>query len=544
MRKRLVRAVVLAYFLAACAAASAQPPAPAQGRPQGQAQAQPGQKPPAAGPQVTAEPAKPAVAEKPFSVTRHAVTIDGKPVPYTATVGELVVAKPDETPGASMFFVAYAREDVKDKAGRPLMFLFNGGPGSSTVWLHLGGLGPKRVVLDEFGNAGAPPYALADSEFSLLDATDLVFVDAVSTGFSRPLPGENKSQFHGLDEDVATFGEFIRSFITRFERWGSPKFVLGESYGTTRAAGLSGWLQGRQNGIYLNGIVLLSSVLDFSTITFPPMGTTSYVAFLPHYTATAWFHKKLPADLQAGPLRAALDEAERFALDEYPSILVKGNRLAPADYEAAARKIARLTGLRVDYVKQSNLRIEHGRFVKELRRADFLTVGRLDSRFIGRDADAAGERSGMDPASAAMGGAFPTLLNAYVRDRLGYMKDIPYAVYGNVQPWNYQSRPSGGGPGQAMPRSSMMGGLPNVAMTLRQALADNPHLRVFCCNGYYDGATPYFGTEYTFSQMGFGGEFEGRVTMGYYEAGHMMYIHKPSLAKLKRDLAEFIRSAL
>ena len=532
MRSRVTCAVIIACFLIAGGAAFAQP--------QTQSQAQPGQKPPAAALQKPAEAAKPPVAEKPFAVSRHTIVLDGKTVPYAATVGELVVAKPDETPGASMFFVAYTREDVKDKSVRPLMFLFNGGPGSSSLWLHLGGLGPKRVALDEFGNCGVPPYALADSEFSLLDATDLVFVDAVSTGFSRPLPGENKSQFHGLDEDVATFGEFIRAFVSRFERWPSPKFVLGESYGTTRAAGLSGWLQGRQNGMYLNGIVLLSSVLDFSTISFAPMSTVPYIAFLPHYTATAWYHKKLPADLQAKPLRVVLDEAERFALDEYPSILVKGNRLTSAEYDAAAQKVARFTGLRPEYVKQSNLRVEHGRFVKELRRSDFLTVGRLDSRFTGRDADSAGENYDEDPSSAAIGGAFPTLLNAYVRDGLGYKKDIPYAVYGNVYPWNFTSRPSG--PGQ-MSRASMMGGMPNVAETLRQAMADNVHLRVFCCNGYYDGATPYFGTEYTFAQMGFNGEFKDRVTMGFYEAGHMMYIHRPSLAKLKKDLAEFIRSA-
>jgi carboxypeptidase C (cathepsin A) len=539
MRSRIALAAfaVASLLLIAQGAALAQPPQ----------QAPPAQKPAApasaAAAQAGAEPSKapaPTAFDRPLSVSRHVVTVEGKPVPYTATVGELVVAKPDETPGASMFFAAYTRDDIKDRSTRPLMFLFNGGPGSSTLWLHLGGLGPKRVALDDFGDCGAPPYALVDSDLSLLDVTDLVFIDAVSTGFSRPLPGEAKSQFHGVDEDVAAFGEFIRAYVSRFARWGSPKFVLGESYGTTRAAGLSGWLQGRANGMYLNGIVLLSSVLDFSTITFAPMSEISYISFLPHYTATAWFHKKLPADLLAKPLRAVLDEAERFALDEYPSLLVKGNRLTAAEYDAAAAKIARLTGLRPEYVKQANLRVEHGRFVKELRRSDLLTVGRLDSRFIGHDADAAGETYDNDPSSAAISGAFPTLLNAYVRDGLGYKKDIPYSVYGNVYPWNFQSRPDG--PGEGGPRSSM-GGPPNVALILRQALADNAHLRVFCCNGYYDGATPYFGTEYTFAQMGFNGEFKDRVAMGYYEAGHMMYIHRPSLVKLRKDLTDFIRAA-
>jgi carboxypeptidase C (cathepsin A) len=527
MRTRVVSTIIIC-LLFVCGFAISQP------------QAQPGQKPAAAAPQKPAEAPKTPPVEKPLSTTRHTVTIDGKPVPYTATVGELVVGKPNEEPGASMFFVAYTREDVKDKSGRPLMFLFNGGPGSSTVWLHLGGLGPKRVAMDDEGDCGAPPYNLVDSDFSLLDVTDLVFVDAISTGYSRPLPGENPNQFHGVGEDVATFGEFIRSFVSRFDRWTSPKFVLGESYGTTRAAGLSGWLQSRTNGMYLNGIVLLSSVLDFSTIMFAPASSISYIVFLPHYTATAWYHKKLPADLQTKPLRTVLDEAEKFALNAYTVALIKGNRMTPAEYEEAARGLARYTGLRLDYVKQSNLRIRDDRFVKELMRADLLTAGRLDSRFTGRDADAAGESADEDPSSTAIAGAFSTLLNDYVRNGLGYKKDIPYAINGNVYPWNFSSMPSEAGP---MAQAAGLGAGLNVAETLRQALADNTHLRVFCANGYYDGATPYFGTEYTFSQMGLNGEFKDRVAMGYYEAGHMMYIHKPSLMKLKKDLAEFVRGA-
>jgi carboxypeptidase C (cathepsin A) len=526
VRSRIVSASIIGLFLA-CGVALPQ------------AREAPPQKPPAASPQKAAEPAKPAGDERPLSVTRHAVTIEGKPVPYTATVGELVVSKPDEKPGATMFFVAYTREDIKDKSGRPLMFLFNGGPGSSTVWLHLGGLGPKRVAMDENGNCGTPPYALVDSGLSLLDVTDLVFVDAVSTGYSRPLPGEDQKQFHGVNEDVATFGEFIRSFISRFDRWGSPKFVLGESYGTTRAAGLSGWLQNQSNGMYLNGIVLLSSVLDASTIMFAPASSISYIVYLPHYTATAWYHKKLPAELQAKPLRSVLDEAEKFALNEYSVALLKGNRMTPSEFDEVALKLARLTGLRPEYVKESNLRVRQDRFVKELLRTDLLTAGRIDSRFTGRDADAAGESADSDPSTAALHGAFSTEINSYVREDLGYKKDIPYAIYGNVYPWNFTSLLAGG----AMAQAAGLGTGLSIAETLRQAMADNVHLRVFCCNGYYDGATPYFGTEYTFSQLGLQGEFKDRVTMGYYEAGHMMYIHRPSLMKLKRDLADFIRLA-
>jgi carboxypeptidase C (cathepsin A) len=476
---------------------------------------------------------------KPPSVTKHTITIDGKSISYTATVGEMIVNKPNEEPGASMFYIAYTRNDIQDKSSRPITFAFNGGPGSSSVWLHMGGLGPRRVAMDEEGNSYPPPFGLTDNENSLIDVTDLVFIDPVSTGYSRPLPGENKSQFHGVQEDVESVGEFIRLFITKNERWESPKFVLGESYGTTRSAGLSGFLQGRTHGMYLNGIILVSSVLDFSTIVFMPGNLMPYILFLPHYTATAWYHKKLPAELLNEPLTKVLEESKKFALEEYAAALLKGNRLSQDRYEEIARKLAAYTGLALDYVKQSNLRIRHDRFVKELLREEFHTVGRLDSRFKGRDSDAAGESYEYDPSSSIIQGAFSTMLNYYVRKELKYEKDIPYAIYGNVYPWNFSSTPSD--PRQ-MRRGGMGMGL-NVAEILRQAMAENENLQVFCCNGYYDGATPFFGTEHTFAQMGLNGEFKDRIKMGYYEAGHMMYINKPSIIKWKKDLAAFIQEA-
>lgn len=490
-------------------------------------------------------PKKPAQAEKaapeakPPAITKHTITIDGKPVSYTATVGEMIVNKPDEKPGASMFYIAYTRNDIRDLSERPITFAFNGGPGSSSVWLHLGGLGPRRVAMDDEGHSTSPPFGMTDNENSLIDVTDLVFIDPVSTGYSRPLPGENKSQFHGVQEDVASVGEFIRLYITKNERWDSPKFVLGESYGTTRAAGLSGFLQGRTHGMYLNGIMLVSSVLDFSTIVFMPGNLTPYILFLPHYTATAWYHKKLPAEFQNKPLKDVLEEVEKFAIDEYSIALFKGNTLPKGEYDDIARRLAAFTGLSLEYVKQSNLRIRHDRFVKELLRENFQTIGRLDSRFKGRDADAAGENYEFDPSSSAIMGSFSTMLNCYLREELKYLKDIPYAIYGNVYPWNFSQIPSD--PSQ-MRRGGMGMGL-NVAETLRRAMAENKNLQVFCCNGYYDGATPYFGTEYTFAQMGLNGEFKDRVKMGYYEAGHMMYIHKPSIIKWKKDLAAFIKEA-
>jgi carboxypeptidase C (cathepsin A) len=459
-------------------------------------------------------PSKTPPVEKPPSVTKHTITIDGKSISYTATVGEMIVNKSNEEPGASMFYIAYTRNDTQDNSKRPLTFAFNGGPGSSSVWLHLGGLGPRRVAMDDEGNVTLPPFGLVDNENSLIDVTDLVFIDPVSTGYSRPLPGENKSQFHGVQEDVESVGEFIRLYVTKNRRWDSPKFVLGESYGTTRSAGLSGFLQGRTHGMYLNGIVLVSSVLDFSTIVFMPGNLMPYILFLPHYTATAWYHNKLPTDLQKKPLSEVLKESKIFALDEYPTALLKGNILPKDEYEEIARKLAAYTGLSLDYVKQSNLRIRHDRFVKELLRDEFHTVGRLDSRFKGRDSDAAGESYEYDPSSSVIQGAFSTMLNHYLREELNYEKDIPYAIYGNVYPWNFSSVPSD-------PREMRRGGM---GMGLNVA-------------------TPFLGTEYTFAQMGLNGEFKDRVKMGYYEAGHMMYIHKPSIIKLKKDLAAFIQEA-
>ncbi len=475
---------------------------------------------------------KPIPVPEALAITLHTIQLNGEKIPYTATAGCLLVRKPDEKPGANMFFVAYTRDDVKDRSMRPLTFVFNGGPGSSSVWLHLGGMGPRRVLMTDQGFSVKPPFGLVDNEYSLLDITDLVFIDPVSTGYSRPLPGEKKSQFHGINEDLASVGEFIRNYVTKYQRWASPKFILGESYGTTRAAGLSGFLQGRRTGMYLNGIILVSSVLDFQTIVFSPGNNLPYILFLPHYTATAWFHKKLTPDLQKKSLTEVIGESEDFALGEYATALLKGNRLDSQKKNEIIRKLARFSGLSSKYIEQTNLRIRHDRFVKELLRDEFRTVGRLDSRFKGRDADAAGEHYEFDPSSAAIQGSFSTMLNYYLRTELKYKSKLPYAIYGNVHPWNWNY-------GEGGMRSMGL----NIGEILRKAMSENQFLNVFVANGYYDGATPYFGTEYTFSQIGLNSEFKDRVSMGYYEAGHMMYIHKASQAKLKKDLTNFILSA-
>ncbi|MFO7981490.1 MAG: peptidase S10 [Candidatus Aminicenantes bacterium] len=469
-----------------------------------------------------------------LSKTQHTVKIGDQNIAYTAAVGELTVNKPDEKPGAKVFFMAYTRDDVKDISSRPITFAYNGGPGSSSIWLHMGCLGPRRIHMTEKGYPTEPPFELEDNEYSLLDVTDLVLIDPVSTGYSRPLPGEKKSQFHGVQEDITSVGEFIRLYITQFERWSSPKFLLGESYGTFRSAGLSGFLQGRQHGMYLNGIILVSSVLDFNTIGFNKGNNIPYILFLPHYTATAWYHKKLSSELQNRELTELLDEVENFALNDYSAALLKGNRLDEKEEDETVKKLAAYTGLSEQYIRQTNLRIRHDRFVKELLRDEFKTVGRLDSRFTGMDEDAAGENYEFDPSSAAIMGAFSTLFNNYLHTELNYKKQVPYNIYGNVYPWNF-SQTSG--------TRRTIEAVPYMAETLRRSMSENKYLHVFAANGYYDGATPYFGTEYTFSQIGLNDEFKDRIHMGYYKAGHMMYIHKPSLAKLKKDLAEFIRSA-
>lgn len=463
------------------------------------------------------------------SVTQHTVNLGGRELRYTATAGTVILRDEDGTPKASVFYISYSLDGVKDPATRPLTFSFNGGPGSSSVWLHLGVLGPRRVLMDDEGHELQPPYRLVDNEASVLDLTDLVFIDPVSTGYSRAVPGEDAKQFHGLDEDIESVGEFIRLYTGRANRWASPKFLIGESYGTTRAAGLSGFLQDR-HGIYLNGIMLVSSILNFQTARFDVGNDLPYTLFLPTYTATAWYHHKLPADLQARPLRAVLDEVEGFALGEYTTALAQGSKLGQSERTQIAGKLARFTGLSKEWIERADLRIEISRFCKELKRDEGRTVGRLDSRFIGIDSDHNGTDFEHDPSMTAIKGPYTALLNDYVRRDLGFQSDLTYEILsGRVRPWNF---------GEAQNRYA------EVADTLREAMAKNPYLKVFVANGYYDLATPFFATTYTFDHLGLDPSRRENVSMAYYEAGHMMYIQKKSLLQLKKDLTTFYASAL
>ena len=462
------------------------------------------------------------------SATTHTIMIGGKPLAYTAVAGTLLLKADDGRPRANFYFTAYFRDDVKDKALRPMAFVYNGGPGTSSVWLHMGAFGPRKVLLADDGNALPGPFRLIDNENTLLDVADLCFLDPVSTGYSRPVPGENPAQFHGYAEDISSVGDFIRLFVTRYERWASPKFLIGESYGTTRSAGLSGYLQSGGIGMYLNGIVLISAVLNMQNSRFHTGNDMAYMLFLPTYTADAWYHKMLPQDLQAKDLATVLDEARKFALEEYALALLKGNWLEPAQKQAVVQKLARYTGLSPTFIENANLRISLSRFCKELLRGQRKTVGRLDGRFKGFDADAAGENNEYDPSNAAIYGPFPAMLNSYLRGELNYKNDTPYAISGNVQPWNY---------------NNVQNQYLNTSETLRSAMSANQYLKVFVACGYHDGATPFFAAEYTVQHMAMGGELKDRVKFGYYGAGHMMYINKAAHTKLKFDLAEFIKTA-
>jgi carboxypeptidase C (cathepsin A) len=461
--------------------------------------------------------------------TKHTIKLGGQEIKYTATAGTILLKLEDGTPKASVFYIACTKDDVSEAAKRPLTFAFNGGPGSASLWLHLGAFGPRRV---EMGDAGAllpPPYKLVDNESSLLDVTDLVFIDPVSTGYSRPVPGETANQYHGIQQDIESVGEFIRLYATRSKRWTSPKFLAGESYGTTRAAGLSGYLQQRY-GMYLNGIILISSILNFQTAEFDTGNDLPYILYLPTYTAIAWYHKKLPADLQSGGLQKAVEESRNFAAHEYTDVLMSGDNLPAARRKEIAAKLSRLTGLSAEYVERSNLRIEIQRFDKELLRDQRRTVGRLDGRFTGIDEDAAGARPDYDPSLAAIVGPYTATFHDYVRSDLKFESDLFYEyLTGRVRPWSYE------------PYENRY---VNVAETLRSAMTQNPFLHVFVGKGYYDLATPFYAAEYTFDHLSLDDSLRLHLSGGYYEAGHMMYVHLPSLAKLKKDLSQFMQESM
>lgn len=468
--------------------------------------------------------------------SQHSVVVGTETIEYTATAGRIVLTEEEGKKQASFFYVAYTRDGVTDLARRPVTFAFNGGPGSSSVWLHLGAYGPRRVEMTEDGMAMAPPGRLVDNEHTILDETDLVFIDPVSTGFSRAIPEEDAKKFHHFKRDIESVGQFIQLYLSRNGRWRSPKFLAGESYGTTRSAGLAGHLLDRY-GLYLNGLLLVSSVLNFQTVgmdrntwTFNRGNDLPYIAFLPTYAATAWYHGLLGEELQAKSIEELCAEVREFALGRYAGALLHGSSLTSDEFDAVAAEVARYTGLDEDYVREYDLRIEILRFCKELMRRDRRTVGRIDSRYLGTSRFVRGESMETDPSIDAVLGPYTTALNDYVRRELGYESDLPYEVLTDrVRPWSYED---------------FENSYVDVSETLRSTMARNPHMKTLVANGYFDLATPFTATEFTFNHLGIEPDLEANIEMTYYEAGHMMYVHLPSLEKLAEDSRDFIRRAL
>ncbi|MEP7297592.1 MAG: peptidase S10 [Burkholderiales bacterium] len=488
-------------------------------------------------PDTPAAPAAPEPQER-LVTTEHRLSLGKKTLEYTATCGTVNLRdytpgndakdgqrKPDKTT-ASFFFVAYTLKPGKNAAQRPVTFSFNGGPGSSSVWLHLGILGPQRVVADEMGAALPPPYALTDNEHTLLTESDLVFIDPVGTGHSRMAEGEKASEFHEYQRDLDSVGEFIRMYLTRYGRWGSPKYLIGESYGTTRAAGLSLHLQDKHD-IFLNGVMLVSLAIDLQTLSFDHGNELPYALFLPTYAATAWYHRALAPELQKKPLATVVEEAEAFALGDYTVALMQGSALAGTAREKIAAQVARYSGLSPEYVLKTDLRPTDQRYFKELLRARGLVVGRLDSRFTSQDRDDAGEHAEADPLFSNVLGGYAAGINRLLKDTLKFETDAPYVVHAPIwDKWTWKD---------------FANKYVNVGGSLRRAMQANPHMRVYVASGYYDLGTPHAAGDYTLSHLGLRAGVPHNIQVSYFESGHMMYIHQPSLARMAKELRAFVK---
>jgi carboxypeptidase C (cathepsin A) len=496
--------------------------------------------------------------EPPLSVTAHSITIAGKALKYHTTAGYIVLKEeegkplvkgpgqksspdtksenePSKTkdglkPKAKVFFVAYTLDDAGDLSTRPITFAFNGGPGSASVWLHMASVGPRRANLTDEGEAPPPPYGLTDNESTWLDHTDLVFIDPVSTGYSRPTAKEDAGQFHGLKEDIASVGDFIRLYTSRNTRWLSPKFIMGESYGTTRAAGLSDYLQDRY-GLYFNGIILVSTALNFQALEFAPGNNDPYIQFLPSYTAAAWYHKKLAPDLEAKSVADVVAAARTFAGAEYAVALGHGDQLSAADKSRLAGELSRYTGLPAGDILQWKLRISDGQFFTHLLKPEGKMLGRLDARFSGirYEPGTDGGQGEYDPSDEAVAAPIGAAFNDYIRRELQFESDIPYELSADVGPWNF---------------GDAGGGFPNTAEDLRKAMTRNPYLKVWVTCSYYDLATPFFGAENVVAGMNLDPAIRTNLHFTYYESGHMLYIHKVSRVKFKTDFEAFLKDSI
>jgi carboxypeptidase C (cathepsin A) len=455
--------------------------------------------------------------------TTNTVTIAGDRVTYIAETGMLPILKADGTTRASVFYIAYTRVGATNASARPVTFCFNGGPGSSSVWLHLGALGPRRVKMNPDGTLPPPPFGLVDNEYSILNASDLVFIDPVATGFSRPAKDVKTEEFFGDENDLNYVGEFIRLWTTRHERWLSPKYLCGESYGVFRAAGLADYLRGGC-GMYLNGLILVSGVLDFGTIWGQTGNDLPYALILPAYTAAAQFHKKLPPDLQ-NDLPKALAEARAFAAGEYTTALLQGESLSAGETQKITAELARLTGLKPQVILDNKLRVDEGVFRKQLLRDEGLILGVYDARITGHDDNPASPYPDFDPSSAATRGPFAAAINSYVRSELKFEDDLPYELLAGVQPWNYGVRNN----------------YANASDKLAAAMSQNAYMRVLVLGGRNDLVCPIDTMRHALDHMALAPSYRTNISYAEYDAGHMMYVNLPDLKKMQSDLEKFLK---
>jgi carboxypeptidase C (cathepsin A) len=526
MERALSVTATLVVVLWATVLGAQQPPSsePAKAQPKGETKAKTAAKSKADEP--AKEKAKTSSDEEP-AVTHHRVRVDGKDLAYTATAGLMPIKDNKGEVEARIFYMAYTQDNASGTTARPLMFSFNGGPGSASVWLHLGALGPRRVALPEEPSIPAPPFRLVDNEATWLDRTDLVFIDPVGTGFSRAVKPELNSKFHTLRGDITSVGEFIRMYISRYDRWASPLYLIGESYGTTRAAGLAGYLV--DQGIAFNGLVLVSCALDFQGFAATQGNDLGFLNYLPSYAASAWYHKKLPTDLQQVELPAVLREVEQWTDCEYVSILARGAGLSAGERREATARLSRYTGLDASDIDANNLRISRAHFCKNLLKKERRSIGRFDARYVGIETSAESPGPSFDPSLAGVRAPYTSTFNHYIRSELGYKTDVPYYVLGEgLGQWDWQ----------------LEMGYPTTSDDLRRALTQNPHMKVLIASGYYDLATPYRAVEHTIDSLGLDPNLRKNITFEHYDAGHMMYVHGPSLHKLKHDGAALIESAL
>lgn len=478
------------------------------------------------------KPEKPAaIPPESSSITDHELALDGQTIRYTATAGNLVINGDDGKPYGSVFYVGYTQQGIANPRSRPLTFLYNGGPGSASMWLHMGSVGPMRVLTNSPEPTGAGPYQIVPNSSSLLDKTDLVFVDAVGTGYSRPIGKATQKEFSGTDQDVKAFDKFITRYVTVNRRWNSPKYLFGESYGTTRSAALVDALE--NDGMSFNGVILMSTILNYFTRS--PGLDNEFIGYLPSYAAIAWHFNKIsnkPEDL-----KAYLNEVRSFARGPYAEALAQGHNLPAAQVDAIAAKLSSYTGLSTTFIKEANLRVSPPRFRKELLRDSRIILGRYDARFEGTDYDAAGETPGYDPSGTGITGAFVSAFHDYLSRDLKYSSEETYYPRGpNVnQNWDHNHKPAGGG---SQPLREAY-----VAGDLADAMRKNPQLRIFSANGLFDLATPFFITEYDLSHMELEPKLRQNIQFGYYPSGHMIYLNVDALKQLKTDLARFYTQA-